>query len=45
MKQLRIEMTGQINDWLSYRYRQRLNKGILSRVIATTCLAASTMPG
>lgn len=27
MKQLRIEMTGQINDWLSYRYRQRLNKG------------------
>lgn len=26
-KQLRIEMKGQINDWLSYRYRQRLNKG------------------
>lgn len=27
MKQLRIEMKGEINDWLSYRYRQRLNKG------------------
>ena len=27
MKQLRIEMKGDINDWLSYRYRQRLNKG------------------
>lgn len=27
MKQLRIEMNGQINDWLSYRYRQRLNSG------------------
>lgn len=27
MKQLRIEMKGNINDWLSYRYRQRLNKG------------------
>lgn len=27
MKQLRVEMKGQINDWLSYRYRQRLNKG------------------
>ena len=26
-KQLRIEMKGNINDWLSYRYRQRLNKG------------------
>lgn len=26
-KQLRIEFKGQINDWLSYRYRQRLNKG------------------
>lgn len=26
-KQLRIEMRGNINDWLSYRYRQRLNKG------------------
>lgn len=26
-KQLRIEMKGKINDWLSYRYRQRLNKG------------------
>lgn len=27
MKQLRIEAKGRINDWLSYRYRQRLNKG------------------
>lgn len=27
MKQLRIEALGNINDWLSYRYRQRLNKG------------------
>ncbi len=27
MQQLRIEMKGNINDWLSYRYRQRLNKG------------------
>lgn len=27
MKQLRIEMKGNINSWLSYRYRQRLNKG------------------
>ncbi|MCM1377022.1 MAG: OprO/OprP family phosphate-selective porin [Clostridium sp.] len=27
MKQLRIEAKGDINDWLSYRYRQRLNKG------------------
>lgn len=24
--QLRIEMKGNINDWLSYRYRQRLNR-------------------
>ncbi|MDE7438627.1 MAG: OprO/OprP family phosphate-selective porin [Muribaculaceae bacterium] len=27
MNQLRIEAKGQINSWLSYRYRQRLNKG------------------
>ncbi|MBD5358573.1 MAG: hypothetical protein HDR88_16565 [Bacteroides sp.] len=27
MRQLRLEMKGQINDWLSYRYRQRLNAG------------------
>lgn len=27
MKQLRIEAKGNINSWLSYRYRQRLNKG------------------
>lgn len=27
MNQLRIEARGDINDWLSYRYRQRLNKG------------------
>lgn len=27
MKQLRIEMKGNITPWLSYRYRQRLNKG------------------
>ena len=27
MRQLRLEIKGQINDWLSYRYRQRLNKG------------------
>lgn len=27
MRQLRLEMKGQINDWLSYRYRQRLNNG------------------
>lgn len=27
MKQLRVEMKGNINKWLSYRYRQRLNKG------------------
>ncbi|MCC8155626.1 MAG: OprO/OprP family phosphate-selective porin [Tannerellaceae bacterium] len=26
MKQLRIEAKGQLNDWLSYRYRQRLNR-------------------
>ena len=26
MQQLRIEAKGNINDWLSYRYRQRLNK-------------------
>lgn len=26
-QQLRVEMKGKINDWLSYRYRQRLNKG------------------
>lgn len=27
MKQLRIEMKGDLTPWLSYRYRQRLNKG------------------
>lgn len=27
MKQLRVEMRGNITPWLSYRYRQRLNKG------------------
>ncbi len=27
MKQFRIEFRGDINDWLSYRYRQRVNKG------------------
>lgn len=27
MRQLRIEAKGNINDWLSYRYRQRLNRG------------------
>lgn len=27
MRQLRLEMKGNITDWLSYRYRQRLNKG------------------
>lgn len=27
MHQLRLEMKGQLNDWLSYRYRQRLNRG------------------
>ena len=27
MRQLRVEMKGDINDWISYRYRQRLNKG------------------
>ncbi len=27
MRQLRIEAKGNITDWLSYRYRQRLNKG------------------
>ncbi|MDE6680051.1 MAG: OprO/OprP family phosphate-selective porin [Muribaculaceae bacterium] len=27
MKQLRLEMRGNINDWITYRYRQRLNKG------------------
>lgn len=27
MTQLRLEMKGNINDWLSYRYRQRLNRG------------------
>lgn len=27
MDQLRIEAKGNINSWLSYRYRQRLNKG------------------
>lgn len=26
-QQLRVEAKGNINDWLSYRYRQRLNKG------------------
>lgn len=26
-KQLRIEFKGNVNDWISYRYRQRLNKG------------------
>lgn len=26
-QQLRIEFKGNINDWISYRYRQRLNKG------------------
>lgn len=26
MKQLRIEAKGNINDWLSYRYRQRVNR-------------------
>lgn len=26
-KQLRLEMKGNVNDWLSYRYRQRLNRG------------------
>lgn len=26
-QQLRVEAKGQINNWLSYRYRQRLNKG------------------
>lgn len=27
MRQFRIEATGQITDWLWYRYRQRLNRG------------------
>lgn len=27
MRQLRIEAKGEINDWLSYRWRQRLNRG------------------
>lgn len=27
MHQLRIEADGRLNDWLTYRYRQRLNKG------------------
>ena len=26
-QQIRVEAKGNINDWLSYRYRQRLNKG------------------
>ena len=26
-RQLRIEFKGNVNDWISYRYRQRLNKG------------------
>lgn len=26
-KQLRLEFKGNINDWISYRFRQRLNKG------------------
>ena len=26
-QQLRVEARGNINDWISYRYRQRLNKG------------------
>ncbi|MGL4909015.1 MAG: porin [Bacteroidales bacterium] len=26
IKQLRLEMKGNINDWISYRYRQRLNR-------------------
>ena len=26
MRQLRIEAKGNINNWLSYRYRQRLNR-------------------
>ena len=26
MRQLRIEAKGQVNDWLSYRWRQRLNR-------------------
>lgn len=27
MRQFRIEATGKVNDWLSYRWRQRLNRG------------------
>lgn len=27
MQQFRIEATGQVTDWLSYRWRQRLNRG------------------
>lgn len=27
MRQLRIEAKGNLNNWLSYRYRQRLNRG------------------
>lgn len=27
MKQIRVEAKGDINNWLSYRYRQRFNKG------------------
>lgn len=27
MRQLRIEAKGNVNNWLSYRYRQRLNRG------------------
>lgn len=27
MRQLRIEAKGELNSWLSYRYRQRLNRG------------------
>ena len=26
MRQLRIEAKGNVNDWLSYRWRQRLNR-------------------
>ena len=43
MRQLRIEMKGNINNWLSYRYRQRLNRSgeRLDHLIMHRCVVRS----
>lgn len=44
MHQLRIEAKGNINNWLSYRYRQRLNRSNDANGMIDNLLLPSTMP-